>query len=195
MAEPASEEIDPKPSFVRPRSRYPSEIFRNVEAGSICDNEHMLRVQTSSAINTQQLASNIGKRLKSADILLLSGPLGSGKSTFVQGLAEGVGVTVPVTSPTFTLVHEYPAKDFKLFHIDSYRLDSPEQIVELGFDEWLEQDAVLVVEWTERLGPLTPEEYLLVKLEIVGEEERRITLEPHGAGWEKLVRELEAGGC
>ncbi len=67
--------------------------------------------------------------------------------------------------------------------------------MELGFDEWFEQDAVLVVEWAERLGPLTPDKYLLVKLEIIGEEERLITLEPHGASWEKLLEELEAAKC
>ena len=129
------------------------------------------------------------------EAVLLSGPLGSGKTSFVQGLAQGMRVSISVTSPTFTLVHEYQTSGLKLIHVDPYRLENPEQIVELGFDEWFEQDAVLVVEWAERLGPLTPDKYLLVKLEIIGEEERLITLEPHGASWEKLLEELEAAKC
>jgi tRNA threonylcarbamoyladenosine biosynthesis protein TsaE len=150
---------------------------------------------TSSSDETKRIAASIGKSLKPGDNVILQGNLGSGKTTFVQGLAHGMGVSMPVTSPTFTLVHEYPAQGPKLIHVDPYRLENPEQIVELGFDEWLEQDGVLVVEWAERLGHLTPDEYLLVKLEILGDDERRITLEPHGTRWDKLLQELEAASC
>src|SRR5258708_3148359 len=150
---------------------------------------------TRSAIDTKQFAASIGSALSYRDIVLLQGELGAGKTTFVQGLAEGMGISIPVTSPTFTLVHEYQTGALKLIHVDPYRLENPEQIVELGFDEWLEQDAVLVIEWAERLGPLTPDEYLLVKLDIIGDAERRITLEAHGDRWERLLEELEAAKC
>jgi len=146
----------------------------------------MLTRATQTADETRALAARLGARLRPGDVVLLEGDLGAGKTTFVQGLAEGLGVRAPVTSPTFTLIQEYPGPNFPLFHFDLYRLGGPEEIADLGFDEYLERGGVVVVEWAERLGWLTPPEHLRVRIEIAEDEGRRITFRPFGARYEGL---------
>lgn len=150
---------------------------------------------TESAEETHALAARIGARLRPGDVVLLRGDLGAGKTTFVQGLAEGAGVRAPVTSPTFTLIQEYPAPHFALYHFDPYRLAGPQEVEDLGFDEYLERGGAVAVEWAERLGPLQPAEHLAVRIEILGEERRRITLIPSGPHYVGLLAELETEPC
>ncbi len=152
----------------------------------------MVEFVTGSAERTRALASNLGRLLDGGDVLLLSGELGAGKTTFVQGLAEGLGVTEPVTSPTFTLVHEYRSGRCPMLHVDPYRLETEAEIADLGLDEWLERDVVLVVEWGEKLGGLTPIEYLNVSIEALPDDRRRIVMVPHGERWNEILSQLEA---
>jgi tRNA threonylcarbamoyladenosine biosynthesis protein TsaE len=114
-------------------------------------------------------------------VIALSGDLGAGKTQLVKGLARGLGVTERVASPTFALVNEYTTGRLPLFHLDLYRLDTPEQIRGAGLEEFLHTRGVTVMEWAERLGDGSWEmgvgEVRSVKIEIVNETERRIIYE------------------
>jgi tRNA threonylcarbamoyladenosine biosynthesis protein TsaE len=129
--------------------------------------------------------------------LALKGALGSGKTEFVHGLAQGLEVpaAAAVASPSFTLIHEYPGRA-RLVHIDLYRLEnlSPEMLPDL--EEYLSGPGVAAVEWAERLGALLPRDYLEIEIEITGENTREFLFRAHGSRGEELVgrlaRELEA---
>lgn len=97
-----------------------------------------------------------GARLVPGDVVTLAGDLGAGKTTLVQAIARGYGVSGEVTSPTFALVHTYEAPRSPFHHLDLYRLRSPEELLHLGFDDLLDGDAVVVIEWPERAGDRLP---------------------------------------
>jgi tRNA threonylcarbamoyladenosine biosynthesis protein TsaE len=147
---------------------------------------------TRSPEETHALGVRVGGLLRAGDVVLLQGDLGAGKTTFTQGLAAGLGVVGSVTSPTFTLVHEYGGGTAPLFHFDPYRLAGPDDIVDLGFEEYLERDGVVVVEWAERLGRLTPRENLSVRIETTQTDDRAVTITAHGVRYADLLRSLEA---
>ncbi len=148
-------------------------------------------VTTRSPEETRHLAARLGARLKPGDVLALTGDLGSGKTEFVRGLAQGLQVPpeVPVASPSFMLAHEYPGR-LTLVHLDLYRLDpvTPELLPDL--EEYLFGSQVAAIEWAERLGELLPPEYLEVHLRIAGESEREIVVTGHGPRGEQLLQEL-----
>jgi tRNA threonylcarbamoyladenosine biosynthesis protein TsaE len=136
--------------------------------------------------------------LAPGDVLALKGELGSGKTEFVHGLAQGLEVpkAAGVASPSFTLVHEYPGR-LPLVHIDLYRLENlpPEMLPDL--EEYLSGPGVVVVEWAERLGPLLPQEHLEVEVEVTGESAREFTIRGHGPRGQELAKRLAlalAGG-
>jgi tRNA threonylcarbamoyladenosine biosynthesis protein TsaE len=147
---------------------------------------------------TRALAAALGRCLAPGDVLALKGELGSGKTEFVHGLAQGLEVpkAAAVASPSFVLVHEYPGR-LPLAHIDLYRLERvpPEMLPDL--EEYLSGNGVAAVEWAERLGALLPVNYLEVQLEISGESTREFTFRGHGPRGEELAervaRELEEG--
>jgi len=126
-------------------------------------------VVTSSAAETEAAGERLGKRLKAGDLVLLTGELGAGKTTFVRGVARGTASESPVASPTFQLVRVYPGR-VQLAHIDLYRIQTPSELGDLGLDELLDQGAV-VVEWGDRLEAPTS---ALVDLEHLGGERRLI---------------------
>lgn len=150
----------------------------------------MLTFDSTSTQETIDFAARLGALLLPGDVLLLSGPLGAGKTTFVQGLARGAGISAPVTSPTFTLIHEYPGPLFRLIHLDFYRLQSPEEAVEIGWEEYLDGVSVVIIEWPERLGPFAATENLRVGIAIQGEERRRMECIPFGRRYVELVESL-----
>ena len=139
---------------------------------------------------TRDLAARLGALLAPGDVVALNGDLGSGKTEFVHGLAQGLEIPPDlVASPSFTLVHEYPGR-LTLVHLDLYRLEDlpPELLPDL--EEYLSGDQVVAVEWARRLAPLLPGDYLDVHLEITGENDRRLTFSGHGErNWE-LVRKI-----
>jgi tRNA threonylcarbamoyladenosine biosynthesis protein TsaE len=104
---------------------------------------------SSSPAETEAIGEHFGKRLRAGDMVLLTGELGAGKTTFVRGLARGTGSSAPVASPTFQLVRVYPGR-VQLAHVDLYRIEAPGELLDLGLDELLDQGAV-VVEWGDRL--------------------------------------------
>ncbi|MDQ3783587.1 MAG: tRNA (adenosine(37)-N6)-threonylcarbamoyltransferase complex ATPase subunit type 1 TsaE [Actinomycetota bacterium] len=135
------------------------------------------------------LGAALGPELAPGDIIALGGELGAGKTVWVQGLAAGLGVTAMVTSPTFILAHEYHGRH-RLLHIDVYRLESFGELVDLGFEEWLESDAIMVIEWGDAVGPLLPDRRLEVDIRLGDRpEERSLSFRPGGREWvAKLFR-------
>jgi tRNA threonylcarbamoyladenosine biosynthesis protein TsaE len=117
---------------------------------------------THSADETRALAAEIGATLRRGDVVVLNGELGAGKTTFVKGLAEGLGVVDAVTSPTFTIVQHYEGR-LPVTHVDVYRLDRLQELHDLGFEEMLE-DGVTIIEWGDAVAPLLPRKRLEVRL-------------------------------
>ncbi len=143
-----------------------------------------------SPAETEQLGEQIGRTVGAGQVIGLSGDLGAGKTQFVRGLARGLGITARVHSPTFTLVNEYGGGRLKLYHLDLYRLETPEQIRSAGIEEFLSSDGVAVIEWAERLnvcdGRLSPAAKTMqvrieIKIEILSESERNISYDDFGA--------------
>src|SRR5438128_5296 len=107
------------------------------------------RTTTHSAAESQALAARLAQYLAAGDVIWLSGELGAGKTTFTQGLGRGLGISVPINSPTFVLIREYSGR-LPLYHVDLYRLDSAREIATLGLGDYLDGHGVCVVEWAER---------------------------------------------
>lgn len=120
------------------------------------------RVRTSSDEQTRALAKSLAMRLEAGDIIALIGDLGAGKTTFVQGLAAGLGIAEPVTSPTFALVNQYSGR-LPLYHFDVYRLDHPSQLEDIGYEEYFYGDGVSVVEWANLIADYLPEDVITVR--------------------------------
>ncbi len=138
-----------------------------------------------SPAETETLGEEWGRTAQRGLVIALSGDLGAGKTQLVRGLARGLGVTSRVHSPTFTLVNEYGDGRLKLFHLDLYRLETPEQLHSAGIEEFLQPDGVAVIEWAERMedGRWKMEDGKMrkVKIEVLSETERRIVYEDSGA--------------
>ena len=131
---------------------------------------------TNSAAETRALGEKLASRLKAGDVVVLEGELGAGKSELARGIARGLGVTETVTSPSFTILNVYESGRCPLYHFDWYRLESEEELYELGMDEYLGGDGIAVVEWAERCPDAVPENVLRILLEVTGGESRRITV-------------------
>jgi tRNA threonylcarbamoyladenosine biosynthesis protein TsaE len=129
-----------------------------------------------SPAETESLGEKFGRAAVRGRVIALSGDLGAGKTQFVRGVARGLGISGRVHSPTFTLVNEYGGGRLKLFHLDLYRLETAEQILSAGIEEYLSPDGMSVIEWAERIYDLrfTIADLKNVKIEITGEMERRI---------------------
>jgi tRNA threonylcarbamoyladenosine biosynthesis protein TsaE len=150
-------------------------------------------VRSPDAEGTQRWGERLGALLLPGDVIALHGPLGAGKTCFVQGVARGLGVdpSLSVTSPTFTLVGEYPAR-IPMRHADFYRIESEERLFEIGFDDLLDGRGALLVEWAERWPGALPEERLEVQIEPLEGGERELTFSARGARAEQLCARLEA---
>ncbi|MBR6165311.1 MAG: tRNA (adenosine(37)-N6)-threonylcarbamoyltransferase complex ATPase subunit type 1 TsaE [Clostridia bacterium] len=129
--------------------------------------------ETNSAAETRDLGEQLAAELQAGDVVLLEGDLGAGKSELTRGIARGLGVTETVTSPSFTILNVYESGRCPLYHFDWYRLESAEELYELGLDEYLGGDGIAVVEWPERCPEAIPERTLRIRLEDTGEENRR----------------------
>ena len=154
----------------------------------------VLVVETVGEEETRELGALLGRLLKPGDVVALVGDLGAGKTRFVQGVARGMGVRRPVTSPTFILMNVYPTSDGRtLCHVDCYRLqDAVEEGYQLGLDQQFRGDAVCVVEWAERIAPLLPEDRLDVFIEVVDDERRRLRFVAHGNRSRRVLERLSA---
>ena len=151
-----------------------------------------LKVITDSAEETRVLGAALAPTLLPGDVISLSGDLGAGKTVFTQGLGAALGVRDHITSPSFTLLHQYQGR-YPLLHLDVYRLLSIQEVLDLGFDELLDSGGILVIEWGEAVAPLLPPRQLEVDLRRTGGEndsEREVTFVPHGSEWIRKVQEM-----
>jgi len=151
-----------------------------------------LQILSRSPAETRALAGRLGAHLAPGDTIALRGELGAGKTEFVRGLAQGLGVPEgEVASPSFALAHEHQGR-LTLVHLDLYRLSEASAEVLPDLEDYLGGPQVAAVEWAERLGNLLPPEHLEVRLEITGAQERRISLTGHGSRGEELLEALVA---
>ena len=136
-----------------------------------------IEIISNSAAQTIEIARLIGGKLKDGDLLALSGELGSGKTCFTKGLALGLGVSddYQITSPTFTLINEYPAR-CKLYHFDVYRLNGYSELEDLGYEEYLSGDGVVVIEWAEKIAELIPPDSIFINFEHIDENGRKMII-------------------
>ncbi len=150
----------------------------------------MLSARTTSAAATKQLAEALAGLVRPKDVILLDGEMGAGKTAFAQGFARGLGVVEPVTSPTFTLVRSHPGR-IRLHHVDAYRLERSEELVDLGLPELVDGDGVTLIEWGELVAPVLSPEYLAVQITFGdAEDERSFVLRPLGSAWTARQRAL-----
>ena len=125
---------------------------------------------------TERVGQALGERLTPGTILAYEGDLGAGKTAFTRGLARGLGATEQVTSPTYTIVNEYLSGRMPLFHFDMYRLGSSDDLWDIGWEDYLERGGVCAVEWSENVADAM-EGAIRVRIEKLGEDSRRITIE------------------
>ena len=145
-------------------------------------------VESGSLAETQRLGERLGQLLQAGDVVALIGPLGAGKTAFVQGVARGLEVrSARVASPTFTIVNEHAGR-VPLYHVDLYRLVHADELVEIGFDEYLGGAGVAVVEWFDRFPDEQPKERLEVRIEPTGERTRRLHASAFGSAAAERLR-------
>ena len=153
-----------------------------------------IELRTAAADETRAAGEALASLLRARDAVALTGELAAGKTTMVQGIARGLGVTDQVVSPTFTLVREYRGTDLEIAHVDVYRLDRVQDVVDLGLDEFGDGEALLLVEWGDAVEALLPADHLVVELTtaVAETEERAIVVTSVGPSWDARAERLEA---
>lgn len=152
-----------------------------------------VHILSKSAEETLRLGERLAKHFKKGDIVCLQGDLGAGKTTLIKGVAKGLKIApAKVNSPTFVLMNAYQGR-LPLYHFDLYRLENTGEIGAIGYEEFLYGDGVSVIEWAERLGVLTPKEYLRVELKHKGENERSIKLAAVGERYYRIMKGVVNG--
>lgn len=145
-----------------------------------------LSITTSTPEETRVLGRRLSAILASGDVVCLYGDLGTGKTCLVQGICQGQGCQDPAVSPSFTLVNEYPGR-LSVYHLDCYRLKGVEELEQIGFEDYLGREGVVLIEWADRISERLPDERLDIEIERVSEVERKITLHMVGKRWESVV--------
>ncbi|NTV54451.1 MAG: tRNA (adenosine(37)-N6)-threonylcarbamoyltransferase complex ATPase subunit type 1 TsaE [Syntrophaceae bacterium] len=155
----------------------------------------ILKLISDSREQTLEVGRLIGAILERGDIVALIGELGSGKTCLTQGMAKGLGVeeNVPVVSPTFTLINEYPGK-IPLIHLDVYRLSGPRDLEDMGYEEYFEGGGIVVIEWAEKIRDILPAKTLFISMRYIDENTREMILEGPGEKIRKLEQLLDSGG-
>jgi tRNA threonylcarbamoyladenosine biosynthesis protein TsaE len=143
----------------------------------------VIRAATKSADDTRDLAAQLAGLARPGDVVLLAGDLGAGKTTFTQGFGSGLGVPERITSPTFTLVHTYVGR-LKLVHVDVYRLELLQEVIDLGLPELIDDGGVALIEWGEAAAPALATDFLRVRIAFgPSDDDREFTIEPVGPSW------------
>jgi len=180
-----------------------------------------LDIISHSSAQTQRLGARLGELLQGGELILLDGQLGTGKTTFTQGLAQGLGITEVVNSPTFTLLKEYPGQPRPrtgeilkravqaplhhaatqsngsqqmgpaLYHFDLYRLDNPDEILDLGFEDYFYGSGVCVVEWADKADGIWPAEHLRIRMKMLSETKRNLLCIATNVEYSELLRQFQ----
>ena len=138
----------------------------------------MQTIISNSSARTEELGADFAKRLKGGDVVALFGGLGAGKTTFVRGIAAGLGNAHPVSSPTFSIAHEYGG-DPPLVHFDMYRISGWDDLYSTGFFDYLDSGAIIVTEWSENVEEALPDGYYYVRLKRIDDNSRKISIRKH----------------
>jgi tRNA threonylcarbamoyladenosine biosynthesis protein TsaE len=149
-----------------------------------------LNFKTHSAEETQNFGTTLGKQAQPGDIFLLIGELGAGKTCLTQGIAYGLDIHEYTLSPSFVIMRELHGR-LPLYHMDFYRLDNIAEISDLGLDDYLFGDGVCVIEWANKGMTVLPEDHLVIKIDYLSGDERSFTIEPHGARYERTLKQLK----
>lgn len=136
-----------------------------------------MTVITKSPEQTELLGKKLAELLRPGDVIAYYGDLGAGKTAFTRGLAAGLGIREAVTSPTYTIVNEYLSGRMPLFHFDMYRLSSSEELFDIGWEDYLNRGAVCAVEWSENVQDAFFGDEIRVRIEKLGDLQRKITIE------------------
>ncbi|MEG0021641.1 MAG: tRNA (adenosine(37)-N6)-threonylcarbamoyltransferase complex ATPase subunit type 1 TsaE [Bacilli bacterium] len=146
------------------------------------------KITTRNEKETIELAQNIESEKFPNMVVCLNGELGSGKTLFTKGIAQALGITDIITSPTFTIIKEYNTGELPLFHMDVYRLDGETEGV--GIEDYFKKGGIVVIEWADTIRNLLPLERLDIKISVIDENKRIFTLEPHGIKYEELCEDI-----
>lgn len=150
----------------------------------------MIIAFTDAAQETKLLAAALAELTRAGDVVLLAGDLGAGKTAFAQGFGAALGVTEPITSPTYTLVSQYSGR-LELNHLDVYRLEQVTEVLDLGLAEMLDDGGVTLIEWGDTIIPELPADFLEVRLRMgEGDDDRVIEIQPVGPRWSARVRAI-----
>jgi len=145
--------------------------------------------RTKSVDETRDLAAALAELSRAGDLVLLAGDLGAGKTAFAQGFGRGLGIDQPITSPTFTLANEYQGPRLRLHHLDAYRMESLEEVFDVGLPELLDDDAVVLVEWGDAIAPAVPADYLEIRITLgESDDDRNLELRAVGPSWSARSR-------
>ncbi|MFR5265827.1 tRNA (adenosine(37)-N6)-threonylcarbamoyltransferase complex ATPase subunit type 1 TsaE [Clostridium sp.] len=147
----------------------------------------------STIEETLNIGKQVGSLVKPGDIICLTGDLGTGKTHMSKGIAEGLGITEHITSPTFNIVNEYHSGRLNLYHFDVYRVNDPDEIYAIGFDEYIFGNGVSLIEWANYIEEIIPNEYLYINIKKIpekGENFRKITIEAFGPSYD-YIKEIK----
>ncbi len=134
-----------------------------------------MTIYTKNEAETEQAGAELARMLPDGAVVALYGDLGAGKTAFVRGMARGMGITARVSSPTFTIVNEYLGAR-ELYHFDMYRLASSDELFDIGWEDYLRRGGVCAVEWSENVADAFEGDEITVRIEKLGDEERKITI-------------------
>lgn len=157
--------------------------------------QHVLDIISHNVAQTIRLGQRLGELLRPGDLILLLGDFGTGKTHLIKGIAQGLGSTNMVNSPSFVLINEYRAGPqhgrMPIFHADLYRIEDADELVGIGLEEAWAGDGVCLIEWAEQAGGRIPSEHLAIHLQHLAETKRTLRMVPHGARYEALVAEFK----
>ena len=140
-----------------------------------------MKIISKSEADTERAGEALARSLPGGSVVKLYGDLGAGKTAFVRGMARGMGLNCRVSSPTFTIVNEYSGSGRELLHFDMYRLGGAQELIDIGWDDYLAREAVIAVEWSENVEDVFDGSEVSVRIEKRSESEREITIEGGGA--------------
>ena len=157
--------------------------------------KHKIVIQTRSASETIRVGKTVGSRLLLGDVVALVGELGAGKTQFIKGLAAGVGIenSAYISSPSFTLIHEYPGK-IPFYHIDLFRLGREQEAEELGLEDYFQGRGITAIEWADKIPSLLPEELLFISITYLDKNIRSVEIAGRGRRYEDLVNQVQSSG-